>query len=302
MNLGQTNRKAPLMQFRMSSLALAAAVFVSLALPKTALAATPGERPRTVASVAKATPATSSAASRVDSVRERGSVRVCAWPEYHGISLRNPRSGEWVGIDADLARELARDLGVKLEIVESSFPRLIDDLLGDRCDVAMFGVGMLPQRVDRLRFTQPYLQSDIFAVAARGSRVVRDWNDIDQPGVRVAVAAGTFMEPVMQMRLQKARMVVVRPPETREQELESGRVDVFMTDYPYSRRLLENTDWARLIRPPGPVYPLQYGYPVKPGDERWFQRMSAFVSAIKSDGRLEAAARRHGLSEIVVRR
>lgn len=283
--------------------ALASVLVAALAWPSPGRAGV-GARAAVAAPSAATAPdrAEAPALSRVQRVQERGRVRVCAWPDYQGISLRHPRSGEWVGIDADLARELARDLGVALEMVESSFPRLVDDLLADRCDVAMFGVGLLPQRVERLRFTQPYLQSDIFAMAPKGSRTVREWADIDQPGVRVAVAAGTFMEPVMQMRLQQARMVVIRPPQTREQELESGRVDVFMTDYPYSRRLLETADWVRLIRPPGPVYPLQYGYPVKPGDEAWFQRMSAFVSAIKSDGRLMAAARRHGLAEIVVGR
>lgn len=249
-----------------------------------------------------APPAAAAGASRLEQIQARGSVRVCAWPDYRGISFRDPRTATWSGLDADLARELAKDLKVSLVVVDSSFPKLIEDLLSERCDVAMFGVGMLAQRVERLRFTQPYLQSDLYAVTVKGSRTVRQWSDIDQPGIRVAVAAATFMEPVMAARLQHARMVVVRPPDTREQELESGRVDVFMTDYPYGRRVLESTDWARLISPPSPVFPLQYGYPVKPGDERWFQRMAAFVSAIKADGRLAAAARRHGLTEIVVNR
>ncbi len=239
---------------------------------------------------------------RWQSIVASGRLRVCAWPHYHGITARHPRTGHWSGLDADLAREFARDLGVRLEMVDSSFPRLIDDLHQDRCDIAMFGVALLPQRIERLRFTQPYLQSDILAVTTRGSRAVRDWDDIDRAGVRVAVAAGTFMEPVMRMRLRHAELVVVREPDTREAELESGRVDVFMTDYPYSRRLVESADWARVIGPPRPFHVLQYGYPVKPGDEGWFQRVSAFVSTIKADGRLSAAARRHGLGDIVVAR
>jgi cyclohexadienyl dehydratase len=117
----------------------------------------------------------------------------------------------------------------------------------------------------------------------------------------VAVQAGTFMEPVMAAALKKAQMVVIKPPQTREQELEAGRVDVFMTDYPYSRRLLDNADWARLVSPPKPLHVLPYAYAVKPGDEEWLKRVDAFVSAIKRDGRLDAAARRVGLGDIVVR-
>jgi cyclohexadienyl dehydratase len=167
--------------------------------------------------------------------------------------------------------------------------------------VAMFAVGMLPQRMEKLKFTRPYLQSDIYGVTTKSNRVVREWGDIDKPGVRVAVQAGTFMEPVMAAALKKAEMVVIKPPVTRERELEAGRVDVFMTDYPYSRRLLDNADWAALIAPPSPFSVLPYGYAMRPGDDAWLAQMEDFVTRIKRDGRLDAAARKFGLSQIVSR-
>ncbi|RTL38931.1 MAG: amino acid ABC transporter substrate-binding protein [Burkholderiales bacterium] len=238
----------------------------------------------------------------LERVRAAGKLQVCIWPDYYGITYRNPRTQQLGGIDIDLSAELARELGVAVEYVESSFPQLAADVNGGRCDVAMFAVGMLPARKELLAFTEPYLQSDIYGVTNRASRTVRQWSDIDQPGVVVAVQAGTFMEPVMRDSLKQARMVVIKPPATREQELEAGRVDVFMTDYPYSRRLLDNADWARLVAPPKPFFVLPYGYAVKRGDARWLARLDEFVAAIKRDGRLAAAAKRHGLSEIVVSR
>lgn len=242
-----------------------------------------------------------SAGTVADRIKASGQLRVCIWPDYYGISLRSPRDGQLRGIDIDLAGELARTIGAQLQFVNSSFPRLIDDLLQDRCDIAMFGVGITPQRQQALRFSQPYLRSSIYGVTTLSNRVVREWADIDQPGVKVAVQAATFMEPVMAATLKKAEMVVIRPPQVREQELEAGRVDVFMTDYPYSRRLLDNADWARLVSPPQPFHPIPYAYAVKPGDDDWLARVDQFVAAIKRDGRLEAAARRAGLGEIVVR-
>ncbi|MCX7279580.1 MAG: ABC transporter substrate-binding protein [Burkholderiales bacterium] len=233
-------------------------------------------------------------------VKSSGKVRVCIWPEYYGVSHRNPNTQQLQGIDIDLSAELGRDLKLRVEYVDSSFPTLVDDLLKDRCDVAMFAVGMLPQRLQQLRFTQPYLQSDIYAVSTQSNRTVRQWADIDKPGVLVGVQAGTFMEPVMIESLKAAQVVSIAPPATRERELEAGRVDVFMADYAYSRRLLDNADWARLIAPPKPFYVLPYGYAVKPGDPAWLAQLNAFVASIKRDGRLGAAAARHGLSPIVV--
>jgi ABC-type amino acid transport substrate-binding protein len=246
-----------------------------------------------------AVPTAAGASPVLERVRAAGTVRVCIWPDYYGISLRNPRTQQLVGLDIDLSAEFARDLGLKLQHVDSSFATLIADLEADRCDVAMFAVGMLPQRMERLRFSRPYLQSDIYAITTKGNRVVQRWEDIDKPGVAVAVQAGTFMEPVMAGALKQARLVRVTPPATRERELEAGRVDVFMTDYPYSRRLLDNADWATLIAPPQPFHVLPYAYAVKPGDAAWLAQVDEFVSRIQRDGRLEAAARRHGLAPIV---
>ncbi|TXI19168.1 MAG: amino acid ABC transporter substrate-binding protein [Roseateles sp.] len=232
-------------------------------------------------------------------VKSSGELRVCIWPDYYGISLRHPRTGQLAGIDIDLSAELAADLKLKVRYVDSSFQTLADDLLNDRCDVAMFAVGITPQRQQQLRFTRPYLESDIYAVTTRSSRVVQRWEDLDRPGVRVAVQAGTFMEPVMKGALKQATLVVVQPPATRERELEAGRVDAFMTDYPYSRRLLDNADWARLVAPSAPFHVLPYGYAVKPGDPTWLATVDDFVARIQLDGRLAKAAQRHGLAAIV---
>ncbi|MEK8050370.1 ABC transporter substrate-binding protein [Ideonella sp. DXS22W] len=233
--------------------------------------------------------------------RSSGELRVCIWPDYYGITYRNPRTEQLVGIDIDLSAEFAKSLGLKLQYLESSFAKLVDHLLEDRCDIAMHAVGVTPQRQKVLRFSQPYLQSDIYGITTRSNHVVRRWEDIDRPGVRVAVQAGTFMEPVMTEALKQAQMVIIRPPKTREQELEAGRVDVFMTDFPYSRRLLDNADWARLVAPPRPFHTIPYAYAVKPGDDDWLRQVDQFVAQIKRDGRLETAARRHGLGEIVVK-
>ena len=234
-------------------------------------------------------------------VRSGQVVRVCVWPDYYGVTYRNPRTQKLSGIDVDLSAELGKDLGLRIEYVDSSFATLVEDLKADRCDVAMFAIGMLPQRMEQLKFTRPYLQSGIYAVSTKSNRAVRSWADIDKAGVQVAVQAGTFMEPVMAEALKNAQLVRVRPPATRERELEAGRVDVFMTDYPYSRRLLDNADWATLITPPAAFHVLPYAYAVKPGDAGWLKQMDEFVQRIQQDGRLESSARRHGLAEIVVR-
>jgi ABC-type amino acid transport substrate-binding protein len=81
--------------------------------------------------------------------------------------------------------------------------------------------------------------------------------------------------------------------------VQSGRADVFMTDYPYSQRFLAQGDWAQRLAPPASYHVTPYGYAVKPGDDAWWSRLERFMADIKRDGRLLEAARRHRLEAIV---
>jgi len=226
-------------------------------------------------------------------------VRVCIWPDYYGISYRNPKTQVLSGIDIDMAKALGKDLGVKVTFVDSSFARLVADITSDRCDVAMFAVGITPQRKEKLRFTTPHLASDIYAIASKTNRRIKQWDDIDKPDSVVAVAKGTLHEPVMRSKLKAAKLLVLDTPFAREQEVQSGRADVFMTDYPYIQRFLANAQWARLMSPPSTYHVTPYAYAVQPGDDEWHARLERFVSDIKRDGRLMSAAKRHKLDPIV---
>ena len=236
-----------------------------------------------------------------DRVQARGEIKVCIWPEYQRISFRDPRTGQLSGLDIDLAHALGTDLRRPVVFVDSSSVTLVQDLHSNRCDVAMFGIAMMPQRMQQLQFSTPYLHSDIYAVTTRTSRVVRQWSDIDQPGVLIGVQSGTFMVKVMAQRLRHAQLVSIGWPTTREQELIAGRIDVFMTDYPYGRALLDNAQWAALLAPPANFHVLPYAHASKPGDAEWHATLNAFVDRIRQDGRLAAAARRHGLESILLR-
>jgi len=239
------------------------------------------------------------AGSHLVQIQKSKTVRVCIWPDYYSITYRNPKTQLLSGIDIDLALELGKDLGVEVKFVDSSFAKLIDDLTQDRCDVAMFAVGVTPARSEKLRFTRPHLASDIYAIASKTNRRIKSWSDIDKSDSVVAVAKGTLHEPIMRGKLKAAQLLVLDTPFAREQEVQSGRADVFMTDYPYSQRFLPNADWARLVSPPGAYHITPYAYAVKPGDDPWLARLDGFVSAIKRDGRLMAAAKRHQLEPIV---
>lgn len=238
---------------------------------------------------------------RLQRITTSHTLRVCIWPDYYGISFRNPKTQQLSGIDIDNARDVAADLGASVQFVDSSFATLIDDLHKDRCDIAMFAIGITPQRMEKLRFTQPHLASDIYAITTKSNRRIQRWDDIDRPGSVVAVAKGTLHETVMKDRLKAAELRVVDTPAAREQEVQSGRADVFMTDFPFSRRMLNFNDWARLISPPETYHITPYAWAMAPGEAGLQARVDQVLATMKRDGRLMTNARRYGLDPIVAR-
>lgn len=237
---------------------------------------------------------------RLGAIRGRGELQVCIWPDYFAISYRNPRTGELEGFDIDMARALAARLTVRLGFVETNFAEVFDRLEDGACDIAMMAVGITPARAARVGFSKPYLASAFHAVTTRTNHRIQAWRDIDSAGTVVAVAAGTVMEPVMRDTLRNAELLVVRPPRTREGEVLAGRADVFISDFPYTRRMLLTHDWARVIDAPGRFGETLYAYAVPRGDAAWLHEVNAFLERARMDGTLARAAARHGLGGILL--
>jgi len=239
---------------------------------------------------------------RLSNVMQSQNLRVCMWPDYFSISARHPKTGQLEGIDIELAHALADDLGVELTFVETHFGRFMDDLENDACDIGMFAIAITGSRAERIDYSEPYLASQMYAVTTRTHPAMHAWSDIDQPGAVVSVQKGTYMESQMRTSLKHAQLLVVTDPREREQAVMSGMADVFITDYPYSRKVLRFYDWARLIEPPPSMTerPFRYAYAVAKGQPEWLERVNRFVTDIKHDGRLRKAAEANDLGPIVL--
>jgi PAS domain S-box-containing protein len=149
-----------------------------------------------------------------------------------------------------------------------------------------------PAHAEQLKFSQPYLQSDIYGITTRSNRIVQTLDDIDKPGVQVAVQAGTFMEPVMAAALKQAKAgggEAAGHARAGARSRPRGRV--------HDRLPLQPPPAGqRRLGPPGVAHPALPRPALRLCGEAGRRRLAgmlqvdAFVAAIKRDGRLEAAA------------
>lgn len=240
-------------------------------------------------------------ARMLEEIRRQGVLKVCIWPDNFGISYRNVRTGALQGLDIEMSRALGSELGVRVEYVETSLAAVTDDVESGRCNVAMMGLRVTPERVARLALSRPYLRGDLYAVTTLANTTVRTWQDLDKPGRVVSVLKGTLLETAMRETLRHAELRVVPRARDRERDVESGRADAFVADFPDVRATVLNSDWARVVEPDQPVRPVEYAYAVPQGNDLWLARVDAFLARAKRDGTLDRAAKANGLSPIVVR-
>lgn len=238
-------------------------------------------------------------AGQLERIKADGVVRVCHWPAYYAISFQNPKSGKLEGIDIDLANELATDLGVKLQFIKTSFATFIQDIKADKCDIAMFGVGITKARAKHLDYSEPYLRSDIYAVVPKTHPTLKTWDDMDKDGHILVVQKGTFMEGAASA-FKNASILSVVKFQQREKEVRSGRADAFLTDYPYGKKILVTYDWAKLLESSTPFHTTDYAYAINKGDPEWLAYINGFVKRIKADGRLKKHAKDNGLLPIAI--
>ena len=236
--------------------------------------------------------------SHLIEVTKSKKLRVCQYPQYYSISFRNPKSGQIEGIDADLAKELAKELDAKLEIVETSFGTFIADLQAGKCEIGMFGVGATLKRAQAVEFSKPYLITNIYVVTRKDSKI-KKWEDLDQKGVKTAASLGSYIDVYMRDYLKNAEVISIAPPNTREAELVAGRVDAILTDFPTAIKVTDEFDWATYILTAEKLAVTPYAYVMPSGDQIWLNYINLFVDTIKLDGRLMKYAKKHRLDPIV---
>lgn len=139
-------------------------------------------------------------------LRKRGLLRVCVVPVEPMVM--HDAQGDFVGFSIDLSRKLAHDLGVDVEFVPSSWGLVISDLAQRHCDLVFSGLWMTVQRALVVNFTAPTVHDGVYLVASQARAPGKtSLADFDQPGMTVAVYAGTQQEALARKLLPKARLM-----------------------------------------------------------------------------------------------
>jgi polar amino acid transport system substrate-binding protein len=131
------------------------------------------------------------------------------------------------GADVDVARALAKDLGVPMEIVQVSGPNRIPFLMTHKADLVISSFAVTPERAKVVAFSLPYSVNQLVIGAPKGTAIARlD----DLKGKRVAVVRGNLQDLVLTKEAPKeATLVRYEDDATANTALIAGQVDAIAT-------------------------------------------------------------------------
>lgn len=167
----------------------------------------------------------------LDAVLAAGVLKVGSTGDYRPFSYKDPASGDFSGFDIDQARSLADALGVKLEIVPTTWSALAADFEAGKFDVAMGGVSITLDRQKKGLFSAPYMREGKTPIARCADKgKFETLAGIDKPDVTVIANPGGTNEKFARSSLKQAKILIFPDNTKIFDEVAAGHADLMMTD------------------------------------------------------------------------
>ena len=235
---------------------------------------------------------------KVTEIVERGKVLIGTTGDYRPLSCWEPETGEYWGFGIEIAQEIAKQLGVKVEFVQTSWPTLTADVLAEpqKFDFAIGGITITDTRRETMLMSEGYLANGktILCRASESERY-QSLADIDKPEVRVMVNPGGLNEKFAHENLTHATIIIHQKNEEIPTLIAEGVADVMITEIteaPYYVR----TD-TRLAAPllNEPFTHGEIGVLMQKGQEDLIDFVNGVIRRMKSNGSLHRLHEKYGL-------
>jgi cyclohexadienyl dehydratase len=222
--------------------------------------------------------------SVLDAVLASGEITVCSTGDYRPFTHLDEATGQWEGIDIDMAGDLAADLGVRLTLVKTTWGTLVDDL-GRTCDIAMGGISVTTDRAKRAFYSDAYLVDGKTPIT-RCENVDRfqTVDQINQPGVRAVVNPGGTNEQFARTNLTRATIVPHPDNNTIFEEILAGRADLMITDATETRWQQQQHPELCAVHPEAPFTFSEKAYLLPRGDVVLQEWVNNWLRIAQHDG------------------
>lgn len=221
--------------------------------------------------------------SLLDTVQSRGALQICTTGDYKPFTLA--KDGSFEGIDIELAKSLARALGVEAKFVQTKWSDLLTDMGSGKCDVAMGGISVTLDRQKKVFFSSPYLvngKAPIVRCADKGK--FQTVADIDKPETRVIVNPGGTNERFVRANFKQAKIEVYPDNVTIFDQILAGKADLMIAESIEVKVQEKAKPGLCAVNPDEPLQYGEMGYMLPRGDASFKAFVDTWLHLAKATG------------------
>lgn len=236
------------------------------------------------------------ASSTTNTLYPTGKLRAALIASNPVLVTRRP-DGTLGGVSVAVARALASHLGVTTELKPYDNPaRYNESLATDDWDIGL--AARDPSRADHLAFSVTFMEVDNGYVARPGAAPTNA-EEVDRPGVKIAVAQGSAPHTVLRRLIKNAEIVPVPGGfEPAREALATEKADVYGENLHLAHRIADALPGARVL--PGRFNVVQMAIGVRKRAYAALPTVDEFVNQIRSDGTVQKAIDEAGLRGVRV--
>lgn len=220
----------------------------------------------------------------INAILERGELRIGMSGDQPPFSM-TATDGSMFGLDVDMAKGLADNIGVKAKLVKMRFKDLIPALQNGEIDMIVSGLTMTIDRNKKVAFVGPYLMSGN-SILTKSEEFINAESiaDIDKAGVKITVMQGTTSEEFVNANIEHATVYKSSTNKLALQMVIDGKVDVFVAGYPtIAVALLDyHTEGFLTLEDPLDYEPI--GIAVAPSDPLLINLVSNYFHSLERRG------------------
>lgn len=193
--------------------------------------------------------AVSGKASKLDQIKKAGKIVLGTSADYPPYEFHKSINGkdEIVGFDIEIAKEFAKDLGVKLEIKDMKFEGLLPALQAGTIDFVLAGMTPKEERKQAVDFTQIYYTAKQ-TVVIRAEDKEKFKTIADLKGKKVGAQKGSVQEDILKDQLKDAEAKILSKVPDLFLELKTKKVDALIMEHPVTEAYVSrNKDLAQAV-------------------------------------------------------
>lgn len=228
----------------------------------------------------------------VKEIVNRGVLKVGTTGDYKPFSYLE--KDQYIGYDIEVAKLLAKELGVEIEFVPTTWKTLLSDLNSEKYDVAMSGITRTIRRQIEAEMSSPYLIFGKCFLVRKGEKVkYSSLKDVNKPEIKVGVNIGGTNEIFADEKLKKATIIRYKNNLDVPMAVAKGEVDVMVTETPeaivYEREV--NSLEGAMIE--NPLTRSQMGYLIKKDEIHFLNTINFLLNELELRGDIQELKKRY---------